>query len=51
MYYIASDNGAIYAHDISTREKAELIYNDLIKCLKEKNINVKKLNIEILEED
>ena len=51
MYYIASNNGAIYAHDIPTKEKAELIYNDFIKCLKEKNVNVEKLNIEILEED
>lgn len=51
MYFIAGDNGAIYAHDIPTKEKAELIHHDLIKCLKDKNVNVEKLNIEILEED
>ena len=33
-YFIADDNGNIYAHDIQTKAKAEAILADLVTALK-----------------
>lgn len=49
-YFIADDNGTIYAHDIQSREKAEAILADAISALESKGEAIPD-GIEILSDD
>ena len=49
-YFIADDNGTIYAHDIQSREKAEAILADTISALELKGEAIPD-GIEILSDD
>ena len=49
-YFIADDNGTIYAHDIQSREKAEAILVDTISAFESKGEAIPD-GIEILSDD
>lgn len=49
-YFIADDNGTIYAHDIQSREQAEAILADTISALESKGKAIPD-GLEILSED
>lgn len=46
MWYIADDNGTVYAHDITSEDKANAILHDLLATHPE----YEELNIEVLRE-
>lgn len=46
MFYIADDNGTVYAHDIDSRMKAELTLADILA----EHPEYEELNIEVLDD-
>lgn len=50
-FYIADNDGVIYADNIYSRTRANLLLNDIIESLKEEKTieEIKKLEIEIME--
>lgn len=47
MYFIADDNGTLYAHDIQSKAKAEAVLDDILS----EHPEYAELNLEVLGED
>lgn len=48
-YFIADNNGTIYAHDIQSKAKAELLLHDIIADMGEDK--AAELELEVLEDE